>query len=37
MFAGMPVRVVDRYIAGEGQVRAAVLGLLSVADLHSGG
>jgi hypothetical protein len=37
MLPGVPVRVVDRYIAGEGQVRAAVLGLFTVADLCGGG
>ena len=34
---GVPVRVVDGYIAGEGLLHAAVLGLFTVADLHGGG
>ena len=34
---GVPVHVVDGYIAGEGLLHAAVLGLFTVADLHGGG
>jgi hypothetical protein len=37
MLPGVPVRVVDGYIAGEGLLHAAVLGLFTVADLHGGG
>ena len=37
MLPGLPVRVVDGYIAGEGLLHAAVLGLFTVADLHGGG
>ena len=37
MLPGLTVRVVDGYIAGEGLLRAAVLGLFTVADLHGGG
>ena len=37
MFPGVPAHVVDRYIAGEGQLRAALLGLFTVAEVHSGG
>jgi hypothetical protein len=34
---GFAVRVVDGYIAGEGLLHAAALGLFTVADLHGGG
>ena len=34
---GLAVRVVDGYIAGEGLLHAAALGLFTVADLHGGG
>lgn len=34
MLPGLPVHVVDAYVAGEGRLHAAVLGLLPVADLH---
>jgi len=37
MMPGVPVRVVDSYIAGEGLLRAAVLGLFTVADVRGGG
>jgi hypothetical protein len=37
MLPGLVVRVVDSYIAGEGLLRAAVLGLFTVADVHGGG
>jgi hypothetical protein len=37
MFPGLPVRVHDAYIAGEGVLHAAVFGLLSVANLQGGG
>jgi hypothetical protein len=37
MLPGVPVRVVDSYIAGEGLLRAAVLGLFTVADVRGGG
>lgn len=37
MLPGLAARVVDGYIAGEGMLRAAVLGLLTVADVHGGG
>ena len=34
MLPGLPVHVHDAYVAGEGRLHAAVLGLLPVADLH---
>ncbi|WP_412069949.1 DUF6920 family protein [Rubrivirga sp. IMCC43871] len=34
---GLPVRVHDAYVAGEGRLHASVLGLVSVADLRGGG
>jgi hypothetical protein len=34
---GVAVRVVDSYIAGEGLLHAAVLGLFTVAEVHGGG
>ncbi|MDP2835118.1 MAG: hypothetical protein Q8Q28_17810 [Pseudomonadota bacterium] len=37
LLPGVAVRVVDSYIAGEGLLRAAVLGLFTVADVHGGG
>lgn len=37
MLPGVPVRVVDSYIAGEGRLRAAVLGLFTVAEVHGDG
>lgn len=37
MFPGVAAHVVDGYIAGEGQLRAALLGLFTVADVHGGG
>jgi hypothetical protein len=37
MLPGVVVRVVDSYIAGEGLLRAAVLGLFPVADARGGG
>jgi hypothetical protein len=37
MLPGVVVRVVDSYVAGEGLLRAAVLGLFPVADARGGG
>lgn len=37
LLPGVPVRVVDSYIAGEGLLRAAVLGLFTVAEVRGGG
>jgi hypothetical protein len=37
LLPGAAVRVVDSYIAGEGLLRAAVLGHFTVAELHGGG
>lgn len=37
MLPGVAVRVVDSYIAGEGLLRAAVLGLFTMADVRGGG
>jgi hypothetical protein len=37
MFPGVPARVEDSYIAGQGQVIAKLLGLFTVADAHGGG
>lgn len=37
MLPGIAVRVHDSYIAGEGLLHAAVLGLFTVAELHGGG
>ena len=34
MMPGLPVHVHDAYVAGEGTLHAAVLGLVSVADIH---
>jgi len=37
MLPGLAVRVVDGYVAGQGRLRAAVLGLFTVAELHGDG
>ena len=37
MFPGVPARVADSYIAGEGQLTAKLLGLFTVAHAHGGG
>jgi hypothetical protein len=37
MLPGLPVRVVDSYIAGKGLLRAAILGLFTMADISGGG
>ena len=37
MAPGLPAHVVDSYIAGEGLLHAAVLGLFTIADVHGGG
>jgi hypothetical protein len=37
MLPGLPVRVVDSYIAGKGLLRAAILGLFTVAEVSGGG
>jgi len=37
MLPGVVTRVVDSYIAGEGLLRAAVLGLFTMAEVHGGG
>lgn len=37
MLPGVAVRVVDSYIAGEGLLRAAILGMFTVADVSGGG
>lgn len=37
MFPGVPARVVDSYVAGQGQLIAKLLGLFTVADAHGGG
>jgi len=37
MLPGVTVRVVDSYIAGEGLLHAAILGLFTVADVSGGG
>ena len=37
MLPGMKVRVLDAYIAGKGLLRAAMLGLFTVADMSGGG
>lgn len=37
MLPGLPVRVVDSYIAGKGLLHAAILGLLTMADVSGGG
>ena len=37
MFPGVPARVVDSYVAGQGRLMAKLLGLFTVADAHGGG
>jgi hypothetical protein len=37
MLPGLPVRVVDCYIAGKGRLHAAMLGLFTMADVSGGG
>lgn len=37
MFPGVPARVVDAYIAGQGRLIAKLLGLFTVAETHGGG
>lgn len=37
MFPGVAVRVLDNYVAGQGQLRAAVLGLVTMANVQGGG
>jgi len=37
MFPGVPARVQDSYIAGQGQLIAKLLGLFTVAEAHGGG
>ncbi len=37
MFPGVPVRVVDSYVAGQGQLIAKLFGLFTVADAHGAG
>jgi hypothetical protein len=37
MFPGVPARVVDSYIAGQGRLMAKLLGLFTVAEAHGGG
>ncbi len=37
MFPGLPVRVVDSYVAGQGRLTAKLFGLFTVADAHGGG
>ena len=37
MFPGVPARVVDSYVAGQGRLNAKLLGLFTVADVHGGG
>jgi hypothetical protein len=37
MFPGVPARVLDSYVAGQGQLIAKLLGLFTVADAHGGG
>jgi hypothetical protein len=37
MLPGLPVRVVDSYIAGKGLLNAAILGLFTVAEVSGGG
>jgi hypothetical protein len=37
MLPGLPVRVVDSYIAGKGRLHAAILGLFTMADVSGGG
>jgi hypothetical protein len=37
LFPGVPVRVVDAYIAGQGTLRPSILGLYPMADMHGHG
>jgi hypothetical protein len=37
MFPGVPARVLDSYVAGQGRLIAKLLGLFTVADAHAGG
>ncbi len=37
MFPGVPARVLDSYVAGQGQLVAKLLGLFTVAEAHGGG
>ena len=37
MFPGVPARVVDSYVSGQGQLIAKLLGLFTVANAHGGG
>jgi hypothetical protein len=37
MFPGVPARVVDSYVAGQGRLLAKLLGLFTVAEAHGGG
>jgi hypothetical protein len=37
MMPGLPVRVVDSYLAGQGLLHAAILGLFTMADVSGGG
>ncbi len=37
MFPGVPARVVDSYVAGQGRLMAKLLGLFTVAEAHGGG
>jgi len=37
MFPGVPARIVDSYVAGQGQLVAKLLGLVTVASAHGGG
>jgi hypothetical protein len=37
MFAGVPVRVEDSYIAGQGRLTAKLLGVFTLANVHGGG
>ena len=37
MFPGVPARVVDSYVAGQGRLIVKLLGLFTVADAHGGG
>lgn len=37
LFPGLPVRVVDAYVAGNGTLRPSILGLYPLADMHGSG
>lgn len=37
MFPGVPVRVLDAYVAGKGTLRPSILGLYPMADMHGAG